>query len=374
MQEIRGADGLGGSVNEGVGNIGFDQSIANEMLEKARFQLDNFKDYIATEEKQVFIFGGQPAAGKSSIINDVSDKLNGNVVILNGDDYKMYYPNYSELARSDPDATSKLVQPYSNYVVDNLKQEAIAKGINVAVEGTMRNPDAAMTTAKQFGENDYKVEAYVVASNYHNSRVGIELRYETERAKNGYGRMVDPKSHDEAYNNLPNTLKELVDSGKFENITIVNRSGDSIAQLKTGDDIVKSYSQYREQLTPEIYKDVNNKINEVQKLLDNRNAPTSAYENLSKIKDELNKDFAKTNNLTLDKSTKTTDVLNHFAKTNPDIVNKISQDKHIDVNGHKLKLDGMRPEFLAKQLNEMSGNNTNINFENTKTKDYGNER
>lgn len=270
----------------------FNEKIANDMLNEARMRvcLDKVEP---SNNKHLIILGGQPASGKSSITKELYNQYSGNIVLLNGDEFKQQFPNYSELAKSDPDGTSKMVQAYSNYVVDNLKQEAIERGVNIIIEGTMRTSSVPLQTIEEFTKNGYTAEAYVVSSNYFNSRIGIEQRYENEFAKQGYGRMVNPQNHDEAYHNIPNTLQELVDSKKFADITIATRDGDEIAKLSRGDDIVKAYSNHRDNLTPEIYLDVADRINEVNKMMTARGATQPELDNLTSIKANLDNAFDK---------------------------------------------------------------------------------
>jgi UDP-N-acetylglucosamine kinase len=122
-----------------------DQDIANKMLAEAKldFKLD---ELIPPDNKIMIILGGQPGAGKSTITDIIEKQFKGNILVLNGDDVKLYFPNYTALLAKDPDTTAKLVQPYSNFVIDNLKQDAIAKNLNILVEGTMRTASTPINT------------------------------------------------------------------------------------------------------------------------------------------------------------------------------------------------------------------------------------
>jgi UDP-N-acetylglucosamine kinase len=279
--------------NDKLGEISrFDVNIANTMLEEARRQV-NFEKYSPSDDKHLIILGGQPASGKSSIIEKISKEYGNNIICLNGDEFKPLFPNYEQLARENPDQTSKMVQPYSNYVVDNLKQEAIDKGLNTLIEGTMRTSKAPLETIEMFTNNGYTAEAYVVSSNYFNSRIGIEQRYEDEFAKQGFGRMVNPLNHNEAYHNIPNTLQELVNSGKLANITVATREAEILAETAKGDDIVKAYTNHRDNLTPEIYLDVAERIHAVNEMKMARRATQPELDNLTSIKTNLDNAFDK---------------------------------------------------------------------------------
>ena len=40
-----------------------------------------------------FVLGGQPGAGKSNLIKMINAQLNGNVLVVNGDEFRRYHPN-----------------------------------------------------------------------------------------------------------------------------------------------------------------------------------------------------------------------------------------------------------------------------------------
>jgi UDP-N-acetylglucosamine kinase len=362
----------------------FDEKIAKDMLDLGRLRV-NLAEVQPSENKHLVILGGQPAAGKSSITKELFDQHKGNIVLLNGDEFKPLYPNYKELARLDPDGTSKLVQPYSNYVIDNLKQEAIDRGLNVIVEGTMRTSEVPLKTADEFASKGYTVEAYVVASNYYNSRIGIEQRYENEVAEQGFGRMVNPINHDEAYRNIPGTIQDLVDSKKFTDITIATRDGAEIAKLSRGDDVTKEYTNLRNDLSAQVYADVNNRINDVNTMLSNRNATPAEFDNISSIKSAIDNDYSKqlantqavekSATFTFEKGTKTDEVLKFYEKFVPETVAQIKQDHKIEYNGTSFNTDNMRPQLMATILKDAAAKeNIDIKIEKSIELSKGFER
>lgn len=386
MKEIiDSAGGVGGSAS------GFDVNIANQMLEEAR-QRVNFDKFLPSEDKHLIILGGQPAAGKSSIIEELKTQYNNNIVTLNGDEFKPLYPNYPQLAKDNPDQTSKMVQPYSNYVVDNLKQEAIDMGLNTLIEGTMRTSKAPLETVEMFTNHGYTAEAFVISSNYFNSRIGIEQRYENEFADKGYGRMVNVANHDEAYHNIPNTLQELVDSGKLTNITVATREAEILAETARGDDIVKAYTNHRDNLTPEIYLDVADRINDVNKMMVARGASQPEMDNLAGIKSSLDNAFDKvfeqvrdaaqklenipaiekevkevkeiaSTVLSFDANTTINEVLNSFEKYAPHLVEEIRTSNAIKYLDTDLSLNHLDAKTVAEHLSDKTNGKVGIEFE-----------
>ncbi|MBR5676338.1 MAG: zeta toxin family protein, partial [Neisseriaceae bacterium] len=41
---------------------------------------------------QGFVLGGQPGAGKSNLLKQIENRLNGNVLIINADEFRRYHP------------------------------------------------------------------------------------------------------------------------------------------------------------------------------------------------------------------------------------------------------------------------------------------
>lgn len=101
--------------------MSFNQEIANLMLEKARKGFDLSNINLAGEvEPYLVILDGQPGSGKSSAIEIIEAKYARNIIVLNGDDFKSSYPEYDDKVVRDSIYTSKEVQPYSNYIVNQL--------------------------------------------------------------------------------------------------------------------------------------------------------------------------------------------------------------------------------------------------------------
>ena len=227
------------------------------------------------------------------------DRFDNNIIILNGDDFKTYYPKYDSLLRNDSRSTAEIVQPYSNFVVNELKKEIMEKGYNVMVEGTMRTSEVPLNTAEEFKAYGYRVEAAVVSVNQFASRIGCVVRAEEDLAINGAGRTVNPLSHDEAYKNIPNTLEKLANSKLFDNITIYTRDGKI---LSLGDEVVASYVKHREAINGDLYKSVINQIEQAKYLMTNRQALSNEFNELDKIKEGITNGFMQLS----DKSTKIT--------------------------------------------------------------------
>ncbi|WP_296662978.1 zeta toxin family protein [Treponema sp. UBA753] len=44
-----------------------------------------------------FVLGGQPGAGKTTLTNMLSARLNKNIISISGDDFRPYHPHFEEI-------------------------------------------------------------------------------------------------------------------------------------------------------------------------------------------------------------------------------------------------------------------------------------
>lgn len=156
-----------------------------------------------------FILGGQPASGKSKLANVVMAQFpNENFLFVNGDIYREFHPQLMELI-NDPKTYSEKTQIFSNIFTENLIQEAIKNKYNIIVEGTMRNPQTPLNTAKLFKENGFKVEALAISAPSIFTELGLYNRYQEEINIQGWGRLADINSYYSAVEGLPQSLDTL---------------------------------------------------------------------------------------------------------------------------------------------------------------------
>ncbi|MFN8770933.1 MAG: zeta toxin family protein [Neisseriaceae bacterium] len=273
--------------------MSLDFEIASLMLNKAKNDILE-QGIEAVSKPTLIILGGQPGSGKSSGIKSIEseERFKGNIITLSADDFKLLYPNYDQLLLIDPIKTSYLVQPYANYVTNELKKEFANKQYNLIIEGTMRTVEVPLSTCSEFKNKGYITEAYIVASNYYASRSGCLTRLEKEIYLQGTGRSVPIESHDAAYKNIPITLEALMNSQKLDNITILSRQGEVLGNLKNGDNILSIYTDHRNKLSSSEHKQINEDLDNVLKIMQNRNAGIQEITQVNSLKRQFNTDYS----------------------------------------------------------------------------------
>jgi hypothetical protein len=140
----------------------------------------------------IAILGGQSACGKSNMIESFRNQFpEKRFLAINGDLYRLYHPNHQYLIENEIMNYSEITQNFSNIFTVKLLDIAMKNKFNVIVEGTMRNPDVPMNTAKIFRQNGFKVHACVIAAHPALTELGIYRRYNEQVIKTGVGRLAD---------------------------------------------------------------------------------------------------------------------------------------------------------------------------------------
>lgn len=174
------------------------------------------------------ILGGQPGAGKSALFSVLSEK-DENFVFVNGDSFKSFHPEF------DHWGYSLEVQMFSNKVVECLIEELSKEKYNLVIEGTMRNVDVPLGTARLLCERGYEVEAYIIATSKIDSWSSTIIRAESMGNKGLVPRYVSKETHDEAAERLPKNIKAICESGIFSDIVIMNREREELYRFSFGD-------------------------------------------------------------------------------------------------------------------------------------------
>lgn len=208
-----------------------------------------------SQEPKVFIFGGQPGAGKSLAMKRT---INEGVVIINGDEYRELHPNADTLKRN-PETFPEKTQQFSNELSDKLVKHCYDNQLSFAVEGTMRNPEVCLKTMQQAKDagKGYKVSAHIVTCQPQQSWQSCIDRYTDMKERTGFGRMVDKNIHDQAVHALPNTATAILKSGLADELSIHDRSGCLFTGHNSKDATNARRAIRDAQRSPELQKQVN---------------------------------------------------------------------------------------------------------------------
>lgn len=172
--------------------------------------------------KKAFLLGGQPGSGKSAFAREIL-KNNKNIVFVNGDDLRAYHPKYYFYLKENDVEAADMTQAVCNFWIESLISKCAEIGVDCIIEGTMRKKEVPIKTASLLREADYEVDIAVIATPYEVSLFSVGERYKELKRLGQPARFTKKESHDEAYNNIENTFKELITWHTFDNIFVYKR-------------------------------------------------------------------------------------------------------------------------------------------------------
>lgn len=213
-------------------------------------KLDTLNKYLnaVPQEKPIAVFiVGQPGAGKSTIINSLENK--DQFIFIDADQYRNLYDDVNNLKNKDIyeylNQSGKVSGKTVEYLIDDFSNQKY----NLLIEGTLRNPDVPVHTAKLLNNKGYTSNMNVMAVKPEESKLSTIDRYLTLEEqkinidKDTLARPVDPKIHDTIAKNLPENLKKVAESNQFNTISIYTRNDGKIFEQTKPDptELVKTY-------------------------------------------------------------------------------------------------------------------------------------
>lgn len=192
------------------------------------------------QHPQGFVLGGQPGAGKSSLILKVKEELEGNVIVINGDDYRKYHPDYAKFQAQDTKDSAPKTQEFAGKMTEAILQKAIKEKYNIVIEGTFRTAQTPIQTLKQFKENGYQTQVMIQTCNKELSWESCLERYNKMLEVNPQEARYTPKEHhDLVCENLAQNIEKVCQSGFVDKVQIYKRDKEN-TQCIFKSDIVKN--------------------------------------------------------------------------------------------------------------------------------------
>ena len=273
-----------------------EKNYTDKEFQKAFQQILKFykSRYTSQENPKAFLLGGQPGAGKSALENMIN--IEDEYVSISGDDYRKFHPLYDKLNKIYGKDASKYTQKWSGEMVEYLLKEARKEKWNVILEGTLRKAELPIREAKDFKENGYSVELYMVAVKPEKSYLATLQRYEEMIVRCRIPRMTPKEHHDLVVNNIGDNLEIIYNSKAFDNIKLFDRENNLLYNYRENLDIspknILEKEFYREWKIEEI-KNFKEKWENLIKMVENREA---LFEEISELKNEKEKIFSKISN------------------------------------------------------------------------------
>ena len=192
----------------------------------------------AADRPKAIIIAGQPGSGKGRLTEmackEFGSRPEEGHVEIDVDNLREHHPEYGKLRKSNDRTAAGFVQEDAGDWADELKDKAIEGRRNLIIDGTLKSPDKARDLCEQLKSQGYEVEVRVMAVHADVSIQGIYGRYEKSKDKydeNGKkkeggptpGRWVPEAVHDDAYNGVVDSIRELDQAKIADKISVYGR-------------------------------------------------------------------------------------------------------------------------------------------------------
>lgn len=164
-----------------------------------------------------------PGSGKTGLNGYALSQFNdSNLVIVNNDELKPFYPKANEIAELYPEYYIKVTNESSKVWTDNLLYTAIDKNYNVLYEGTGRKLFLFQKMIEKM--KNHKIIVRAMAVNELNCLMSIIERYQGQIKEKGWGRIVSKDTFYKAYQSeMVDTIEFLEKSGLADIVEVYTR-------------------------------------------------------------------------------------------------------------------------------------------------------
>ncbi|MFF1821843.1 zeta toxin family protein [Kribbella sp. NPDC058245] len=179
------------------------------------------------------VFGGQPAAGKTTMQRLVHRALGADrIALYDGDASLLVHPRYDALRRAHGIQGLEMVADALETGSNGGLHEAILAHLcagdpryDLLASHPLARQKWARRWAGDFRELDYRSSFVYLIVNHADSSIALAERHQTALDTGGDGGWFDPDLHDEFYAELPDTAQTLETEGLIDDIYLVDRGG-----------------------------------------------------------------------------------------------------------------------------------------------------
>lgn len=187
------------------------------------------------EQRHATLLGGQSGAGKTTLHRLLQDSFAGNVIVVNGDEYRPRHPRFEQLSAEYGIDAPAHTAAWSGRMVEAVIDALSIMGYNLVIEGTLRTSDVPLKTAALLRDRGYRVSLALMALKPEISLVSCQLRYEQMRIAGTEPRAVDPAHHLSIVEGIADNLKVLEGSGMFDDVSLYARSEKCLFSSASGE-------------------------------------------------------------------------------------------------------------------------------------------
>ena len=173
-----------------------------------------------SSQPKAILLGGQSGAGKTMIHRIKQREFQGNIIIIDGDSYRSFHPNYLDLQEKYGKDSVDYTKVFAGQMVEYLVDELSKQGYHLL----LRTTEVPRKTAQLLTTIGYQVSLALIATKPELSYLSTLIRYEELYAIDPSQARATPKEHhDRIVEHLVDNLRELEKDKIFNQIQIYQR-------------------------------------------------------------------------------------------------------------------------------------------------------
>ncbi|MGW1741310.1 zeta toxin family protein [Nocardia sp. NPDC001965] len=177
------------------------QSIFDEKIAPALLTDRPMRSLEQVDEPVLYVIGGQPGAGKSTLVDRIRDELSeqGGAALIQADELERFHPAYSALYRENDFTAHDYLYPTARKFRDMLEGFLVPGPHNLIMEGGNSDPRGTLARIAHIGESRSRTIMEVIALPREQSDLARLERFVNGRETVGFGRYVTRRTHDRLY-------------------------------------------------------------------------------------------------------------------------------------------------------------------------------
>lgn len=173
---------------------------------------------------RLFCLVDRVGAGKTTIHRIKQREFQGNIIVIDGDSYRSFHPNYLTLQEKYGKDSVDYTKVFAGQMVEYLVDELSKQGYHLLIEGTLRTTEVPRKTAQLLTTRGYQVSLALIATKPELSYLSTLIRYEELYTIDPSQARATPKAHhDGIVEHLVDNLRELEKDELFRQIQIYQR-------------------------------------------------------------------------------------------------------------------------------------------------------
>ena len=177
-------------------------------------------------EPEVIYVAGQPASGKSSVI----ETLTRDHVILDSDELRKYHPALDEIMERDPLRMDVLTNGPVPYWMSSLIEHGRQHGHSLIIENTLSNPEFIAGEIAKFRSAGFRVKVVGLAVAQEVSRLGVVQRFLEAQRVSRYPRWTNEVSHTSGFKAIVPGLQAI--APLVDDLEIRTRDGRTLSGIE----------------------------------------------------------------------------------------------------------------------------------------------